>query len=104
MLQEKCPGNVIEWKYYNSKSGWVRKTLLKKRNLFFLSIQPDFFQVTFLFGDRAGELVEKSDLPQELIETFKAARKYAEGRGLSIELKSETDLQHIAKLLEIKLA
>lgn len=92
-----------EWKYYNQKSGWLLKLLLKKRNIFFLVPREGNFSVSFIFGDKAVSIIEKSDLPGEIISEIVSARKYMEGRGLSVSVKSKKDLQSIIKLLDIKL-
>jgi len=102
-LDEKIEKISREWKYYNKKSGWVRKTYRGKRNLFFLIIQEGFFSVTFVFGDRAVNAIKKSDLPQEIIQKIVDARQYAEGRGISLDIRSMNELQTIYKLLDIKL-
>ncbi|HEC02228.1 MAG TPA: DUF3788 family protein, partial [Phycisphaerales bacterium] len=60
------------------------------------------FNVSFVFGDRAVAAAEKSDLPKDLIETLKNARKYVEGRGFKIEVKGPADVENIKKLVEIK--
>ena len=91
-----------DWKFYGQKSGWILKTLLKKRNLFFFIPSEGSFRVSFVFGDKAVAAAEKSDLPKELIKTLNNARKYAEGRGLQIEVKSIADVENIKKLVEIK--
>lgn len=93
---------IEEWKFYGQKSGWILKTLRKKRNLFFFIPLKGSFQVSFVFGEKAVAVVEKSDLPQKLITELKNARKYAEGRGLRIDVKNSADLEHIKKLVEIK--
>ena len=91
-----------EWKFYGQKSGWILKTLRKKRNLFFFIPFEGSFRVSFVFGDKAVAVVEQSDLPRDLIRTFKNARKYAEGRGLQIDVKRSADVKHIKKLVNIK--
>ncbi len=93
---------VEEWKFYGVKSGWILKTLRKKRNLFFFIPLKGSFQVSFVFGDKAVAAVEKSGLPKGLITELKNARKYAEGRGLRIDVKNSADVEHIQKLVEIK--
>ena len=96
-------GELVEdWKFYGQKSGWILKTLRKKRNLFFFIPLKSYFQVSFVFGDKAVAVVEKSDLPQELITELKNARKYSEGRGLRIDVKNSADIEHIKKLVKIK--
>jgi len=92
-----------EWKFYNQKSGWSLKVLLKKRNLFFFIPYKNYFRLVFIFGDKAVSAVETCDLPQDMVETLKNARKYMEGRGLPVDVKSESDLKHIKKLVEIKI-
>lgn len=91
-----------EWKFYGEKSGWVLKMLRKKRNLFFLFPSNGFFTVAFVLGDRALSAAEKSDLPKAIVEALKKARKYAEGRGIRIEVKSPADVEYVRKLIDIK--
>jgi hypothetical protein len=55
-----------------------------------------------VFGDKAVAAAEQSDLPQDLITTLKNARKYAEGRGLQIDVKRSADVKNIMKLVKIK--
>lgn len=91
-----------EWKFYNAKSGWTSKVLRKKRNLFFFVPLQGAFRVAFVFGDKAVAAVEKSDLPEALKNELRRARKYAEGRGIRIEVKFQKDVEHIKKLIDIK--
>ena len=91
-----------EWKFYGQKSGWILKTLRKKRNLFFFIPLEGTFRISFVFGDKAVAVVEKSKLPKKLITDLKNARKYAEGRGLNINVKRPVDVDHICKLVQIK--
>jgi hypothetical protein len=92
-----------EWKYYGAKSGWTMKLLFKKRNLFFLIPDEDFFIIGFVFGDKAVAEVEKSDLPASLIKELVSAKKYAEGRGLRIEIRKKEEVNNVLKLVKIKI-
>ncbi|MFQ5641410.1 MAG: DUF3788 family protein [bacterium] len=92
-----------EWKFYNQKSGWILKVLRKKRNLFFFTPFEGYFRIVFVFGDKAVAVVEKSDLPQNIIESLKNARKYMEGRGIPLEVKRPEDVENIKKLVHIKI-
>jgi hypothetical protein len=94
---------VEEWKYYNPKSGWILKSLNKKRNLFFLTPCQKYFRIAFVFGDKAVAVIEKSDLPAAMIEELRKAKKYAEGRGLRLEVRKRSDVEHAKKLLAIKM-
>jgi hypothetical protein len=92
-----------DWKFYNVRSGWLLKTLLKKRNLFFFVPVEDYFKLSFIFGDKAVEAVVKSDLPENIKTTLRNAKKYMEGRGLSIDVKTSEDVEITKKLVDIKI-
>jgi hypothetical protein len=100
---EKDYGELIEdWKYYGQKTGWLLKVLRKKRNLFFFIPLKGIFRIAFVFGEKAVCAVESSDLPETIKQELKNTRKYAEGRGLRIDVKSAKDVENIRKLVEIK--
>lgn len=94
---------VEEWKFYGIKYGWQLKTLMKKRNLFFLIPYESYFKIVFVFGDRAVREIEKSDISEKLIKSVLNARKYAEGRGLAIEVKGDEFISDIKRLIKIKI-
>jgi hypothetical protein len=102
IIEEYSPVNE-EWKFYGAKSGWTLKLLLKKRNLFFFAPYEKHFIIAFVFGDKAVAVVEKSELPASLIKELVSAKKYAEGRGLSLEIKKKTDVNNVLKLVKIKI-
>jgi hypothetical protein len=110
-LWEKIKSSLIndygkldeEWKHYGQKIGWTFKLLYKKRNLFFFTPYEKYFQIAFVFGDKAVAVIEKSDLPRSIIEEIKNARKYVEGRGLHITVKKQSDVKIVLKLTEIKI-
>ena len=94
---------VEEWKYYGPKSGWILKSLYKKRNLFFFTPCQKYFRIAFVFGNKAVAAIEKSDLPAAMIEEINKAKRYAEGRGLRLEVRTRGDVEHVKKLLAIKM-
>ena len=93
-----------EWKFYSKKSGWTMKMMYKKRNLFFFKPYHGYFNITFVFGDKAAKAIENSDINEELKEILRNARKYAEGRGLRVKVTSKKHLKDIKKLLAVKVA
>ncbi|MFQ5605628.1 MAG: DUF3788 domain-containing protein [bacterium] len=102
-LEENYGECHLEWKFYNQKSGWLLKVLIKKRNLFFLTPFQEYFRMTFVFGDKAIAAVEASDLPISIKQTLRDAKKYMEGRGLSLDVRSDQGLEYVTKLVEIKI-
>jgi len=91
-----------EWKHYGAKSGWVLKVLRGKRNLFFMIPGKGQFAASFVFGDRAVDAIEESGLPQSIVTAVKGARRYAEGRGLRLEVRNRAVASRVLKLVDIK--
>jgi len=102
-IAESYGDTKSEWKFYSKKSGWTLKTLLKKRNLFFFQPFANYFSLTFVFGDKAVNVIEESDVSEALKRVLRDAKKYVEGRGLSIEVKTRNELVEIIKLIDIKI-
>jgi hypothetical protein len=101
-LRNKYGDLTEEWKYYGAKYGWSLKIILKRRNLFFFTAYDKYFRIGFVFGDKAVSAIEKSDLPKNIIEEIVNARKFAEGRGLRLEIRKHGDIKYIKKLVDIK--
>lgn len=101
-IQDNIGDTVEEWKYYGVKNGWVLKTFLKKRNLFFIGIYDSCFRISFVFGDKAVQSILGSNVSAESKKILKDARKYAEGRGISFEVRDDKDLKDIEALIQIK--
>jgi len=102
-LEERYGPLNEEWKFYMKKSGWTLKVLRKKRNLFFFSPRQNYFNINFVFGDKAVIAVEESDLPFEIKQELRNARRYMEGRGLPVKVESAEQLVYVKKLVQIKL-
>jgi hypothetical protein len=92
-----------EWKFYNNKSGWILKMFAKKRNVLFIVPCDKYFRVAFTFGEKAFEMILNSELPDSIKKDLFKAKKYAEGRTIQIEVKTENDLGNILNMIRIKL-
>jgi hypothetical protein len=100
---EKEFGPVVpDWKFYGVNSGWVQKVFLKKRNLLFCVPYKNYFMMGMVFGEKAVAEIQKSKLPKAIIEEVVNAKKYAEGRGLRINVKDKKSLEHVKALIKIK--
>jgi hypothetical protein len=104
-LRHHVPRPVVEeWRYYGRTLGWSLKLIAGKRNLCFLTACDGFFTAAFVFGDKAVAAARRSALPPELVRQLASARKYVEGRGIRIEVRSRRALEHAKILLDIKCA
>lgn len=96
--------NGQQWKSSSPKYGWSLRLSVKKRNIVYLSPCEGCFQVSFALGDRAVAAALASDLPKNIIDEIRGARRYAEGTGVRLLVKRPDDVPAIRKLALIKLA
>ena len=104
---KKCARNQYgtlteEWKYYSASSGWTLESLLKADLFFFAPCEKDF-RIAFIFGDKAVSAGEESNLPAQMVQELKSAKRYVEGRGLRLEIKRKGDVKHVIALAGIKI-
>lgn len=90
----------LSWEKY----GWSYRIKDKRRAIIYFLPRDKFFKVAFVFGQKATDIIMASDIDDDIKAELLQARKYAEGRGIRIEIKNELIISDIKKLIEIKLA
>jgi hypothetical protein len=95
--------NVQEWKSVSPKYGWSLRLKLKKRTIVYLSPHSGAFTAIFILGDKAVDAAREDQIPPAVIKQIIEARRYAEGTGVRIEVKSAKDMNTVKKLAKIKL-
>ena len=60
--------------------------------------------VAFVFGGKAFEAIQKSEVSSKIVSDLKSAKVYAEGRGVRIPVPDQSALKDIFTLIDIKLA
>lgn len=101
-ISSQYPGSIEEWKYYSKSSGWTLLLKYKKRTILYLFPCDGYITVLFVFGERAVQKAYENDLPQYIIERIESAVPYMEGRSFQIDVKNESDIEHVKKLIDIK--
>ena len=99
----KYPNGLAEWNFPGKKYGWSFRIKDKKRAIIYLLPRDGFFKVAFVFGDKAVNEIMNSNISEDIKTELKQAKKYAEGRGIRIEIKNESILTDIDQLIDIKL-
>lgn len=100
----KYPKAMDEWKYPGIKYGWSFRIKDKKRVIIYLLPRDKFFRVAMVFGQKAADEVMNKDISGEIKELLAAAVVYAEGRGIRFDVRDESIIRDIRKLIDIKLA
>ena len=91
-----------EWKNYGRSAGWTYPLKSKGRTMFYFIPNDGYFSVTFVFGDRAAAASEDSEIPEEIKEQIRTAKRYAEGRSISMDVREPQHAAIAKTLVKIK--
>jgi hypothetical protein len=103
MVLSKYPGGLAEWNYPGKKYGWSFRIKDKRRAIIYLLPRNQYFKVAFVFGDKAVHEIMESKISNDIKTAIGQATKYAEGRGIRIDVKDDSIIWDIGKLIDIKL-
>lgn len=101
-LEYTYPDRTEEWNF-SPKFGWSCRIKDKKRAILYLLPRSKFFKVAFVFGNKAIDLIMKSAVATDIKDELQAAKVYAEGRGIRIDINGNSLPQDIKSLIDIKL-
>lgn len=101
-IHENHPDIICEWRYYNDGKSWLMKSTQKAKTIFWLSIIPGAFRITFYFGDKAEQAIMQSKLSDELKTRFIDGKKYGKIRGLTLIMKTKRNVEYVKELISIK--
>lgn len=94
----------IEWGFASGKTGWGLRLKQEKRTVLYMTPCRGYFLASFALGEKAVKAVHESDLPVSVLEVVDNAKKYAEGRGVRLEVRTVEDVHNLEKLAVIKMA
>ncbi len=103
-VQKMAPDSAEEWKYSGKKFGWSFRISDKKRVIVYLLPREAYFKVAFVFGQKATDAIMDSTIRDAIKKELQAAKAYAEGRGIRIDVQEETILEDVKHLITVKLA
>ncbi len=93
-----------DWGFSGKKWGWSFRLKQKARTILYMTPRAGHFVVGFALGQKAVDAAHTTDLPRSVFEQIDAAPKYAEGRGVRLEVRTEEDLRSVVKLADVKMA
>jgi hypothetical protein len=91
------------WGFAGAKWGWSLRLKQKKRTVLYMTPCRGHFLVGFALGEKAVKAAHGSTLPLSVLAVIDEARKYAEGRGVRIEIRNRKDLEASKQLAAIKM-
>jgi hypothetical protein len=102
-LADECGIVDQEWNSYSRKAGWALRLKRGQRNIVYLSPCDGCFLASFALGDKAVQAARQAGLPRPVVKIINEARRYAEGTGVRLEVKTPKDIGPVKKLAAIKL-
>jgi hypothetical protein len=93
-----------EWGFAGKAYGWGLRLKHKKRAVLYMTPCDGYFLASFALGEKAVKVAHNSDLPTSVLQLIDSAKKYAEGRGVRLEVRNAKDVRHVEKLAIIKMS
>ncbi|MCD7898751.1 MAG: DUF3788 domain-containing protein [Bacteroides sp.] len=103
-VMAQYPAATSQWSYSGQKSGWHFRLKDKKRAILYFLPREGFFKVSMVFGEKATSEILSSNVAKDIKNGLEQAVKYAEGRGIQIEIKDDCLINDIQTLINIKLS
>jgi Protein of unknown function (DUF3788) len=94
----------FEWGFAGKAYGWGLRLKHKKRTVLYMTPCEGHFLASFALGEKAVKAAHNSDLPTSILAAIDSAKKYAEGRGVRLEVRNAKDVRHVEKLAVIKMS
>jgi hypothetical protein len=91
-----------KWHSYSVKAGWSLRLQRKQRNILYLVPRRGGFLAAFVFGEKALEAIRAGKFPRTVTNLIDGAKKYPEGTGVRLEVKSPQDVATVKRLAAIK--
>jgi hypothetical protein len=91
-----------EWGFATKSTGWGLRLKRGERTILYMIPCRDYFLVGLVLGDKAVRAAHERKLPEAILTELDNARKYAEGRGIRLEVRKSAELRPIEALVAIK--
>ncbi len=76
--------------------------VIKKKTIFWGTIQDGAFRITFYFGGKAEPVIIASDLSENSKQQYLTGQRYGQIRAITILVNDMSDVGEIEKLIAIK--
>lgn len=95
-------GIVPEWRYYNDGKAWLCKLMLNKKNLGWLHVYDNYFNVSCFFTEKHFEAIEKLDVANEIKEEFYHSKTTGKLIPMAIRITDNKLPEDVMKMIAFK--
>ena len=93
-----------EWGFTSKSTGWGLRLKQPARTILYITPCKGYFLASLALGEKAVTAARESDLPASILEIIDGAKRYAEGRGVRLEVRNAKDVRNEENLAAIKMA
>jgi hypothetical protein len=94
----------FEWGFTSKTTAWGMRVKAEKRTILYMTPCEDYFLASFALGEKAVKAAHDAGLPASVLKIIDEAKKYAEGRGVRLKVKSARNVLSVEKLAIIKMS
>jgi hypothetical protein len=103
-IEAEYPPLTIGWGFAGAKWGWSLRLKQKKRTVLYMTPCDRHFLVGFALGEKAVKAAHAVPLDESVLALIDKAPKYAEGRGVRVEVRTKKDMESVKRLAAVKMA
>ena len=92
-----------DWGFASKSTGWGLRLKQPARTVLYMTPCKGYFLASFALGEKAVKAARESTLPASILEIIDNAKKYAEGRGVRLEVRTLKDVRNVEELAVIKM-
>ncbi len=101
-ISSSYPPVVEVWNFSGEKWGWSLRLKRKERVLVYMTPCKGHFLAGFVLGGKAVKAAHDRPLSDSVLAVIDGAKKYAEGTGFRIEVRTQKDRDAVMELAAIK--
>ena len=91
------------WGFASKSTGWGLRLKQGERTILYMTPCEGYFLASFALGEKAVKVAQDSKLPRAVLNVIDRAPRYAEGRGVRLEIRKARDLAAIETLALAKM-
>ena len=102
-LASEYPPLTEKWGHSGKQWGWSLALKQKKRTIVYLTPSNSFFYAGFALGEKAVSEIQRSGVAPHVLALIESSRKYAEGRGVRLEVHTSDDVGYVLTIAAAKM-
>jgi hypothetical protein len=103
-LEKRFDPVKFEWGFTSKTTGWGMRVKTEKRTILYMTPRRGYFLASFALGEKAVKAAHQSGLSDTVLKVIDGSKKFAEGRGVRLEVRTKSDVSNVERLALIKMA